>query len=72
MSSSYNTRPLVPEVLVRGDAFRRDPAAAQLRGDACRRTGFRTGSPSVDGDEVVTMADAGEDRRSAGIDPASA
>ncbi len=31
MSSTYNTRPLVPEVLVNGDRLRRRPPARQRR-----------------------------------------
>ena len=39
MSSEYNTRPLVPEVLVKGDRVRRRPPAPDLRGHAGPRAG---------------------------------
>ena len=39
MSSEYNSRLLVPEVLVKGDRVRRRPPAAHLRRHAGPRTG---------------------------------
>ena len=44
MSSTYNTRLLVPEVLVNGDALRRRPPAPDLRRPDRRSTACRPGS----------------------------